>query len=149
MTNFGKMFRMINFCTSFGGKNYFLLWNIGSVNAQKCDSTCSKKGGGLVEICQAVHGGVSKFTVLGEQEGVILFCCSRTGCSIRCFVIIRAFSCWSPVCRNHFMFTLSLIWHDQCPSNWCCFQIWLLNPIYKTFFYTCVYNHRFKQVSSL
>lgn len=86
----GRCLGWLIFCTSFGGKNYFLLWNIGSVTAQKRDSTCSKQREGLVEICQPVHRGV-KICSAGREEGVILFCCTRTGCNMHCFYIVRAF----------------------------------------------------------
>lgn len=104
----------VYFFTSCLGAKIIFCCGIVSISAEKCDNACSKQRGDLIEICQGIfiHGDV-KICSVGRAKGVILFCCTRTGCNIHCFIIINAFICWSPVCCNCFTFTLSLIWSDQ------------------------------------
>jgi len=98
------MYVVVNLCTSIRGKNYFLSRNTWGVNEpsspSRCDIPCSKQTGEPIQVCQPVHGGSQDLLCQESKRELCLCCCTRTGCNMHSFIIVSAFSWWSPMWRN-------------------------------------------------
>lgn len=137
-TYFRKMYMVMNLCTSFGGKKLFSAEKRDELMGQEAHhavtSLALSRQGNVYRPVSLYIGDVKICSVRRAKGGCVCFAALGQGATCT-FLLSLVFLIGKVQCREtkvHFLFTLSLIRHDQYPSNQHCFQIWLLNLIYRS-----------------
>lgn len=86
------MFTMFNFLLQLWGQKLFSAVEQYQLMHRSVTMLALSKEGTLWKSV-SLYMGVSSFAQLGKQNGVVLFCCTRTGFNVLCFIIISTFIC--------------------------------------------------------